>query len=137
VTPLLEFRNFGIPLKHHWTTVVEQRRVRHRLFHPHRGRALEHLHQPTPRGALLLLGSRPQRREAQRSQALHLDLPQRRAPSRPSRASGRSPSTTSSTSLRRTSLTASPSAPSVENSRTPPTARSPSMCSTSAPAKRG
>jgi hypothetical protein len=22
VTPLLEFRNFGIPLKHHWTTVV-------------------------------------------------------------------------------------------------------------------
>ena len=58
VKPLLEFRNFGIPLPAQLDHRDQQRGVRHRFLHAHRHRQIQHLHQPPARDALFLSGSR-------------------------------------------------------------------------------
>jgi VIT1/CCC1 family predicted Fe2+/Mn2+ transporter len=53
----------------------QQCRVRHRLLHPHRGRQVEHLHQPAARDPLFLSGPRQAGIAAYRRQPLYRDLP--------------------------------------------------------------
>ena len=64
VDPLLQFRNYGLPLAHHWTTQSNGARVRYRLFHPHGGRQVEHLRQQADRDEVLLPGPRRSRQRA-------------------------------------------------------------------------
>ena len=55
------------PLEHD----LQRVRLRHGLFHPHRGGQVEHLRQLAERDEILLSGPRRRRRAAQRRQSLH------------------------------------------------------------------
>ena len=48
----------ALPLPHNWTTVINSAEFGTDYLHPHRGREVEHLHQPAARDALFLSGPR-------------------------------------------------------------------------------
>jgi hypothetical protein len=132
VKPLLEFRNFGIPLPDNWTTVINSAEFGTDYYTRTAVAKSNILINPAARDALFLSGPRPEGRAPHRRRALHRDL-QGDAPG--STASGRSPFITSIISLRRTTSTASRSAPRTKGFATKPTARSSFMCRTSGPTR--
>jgi hypothetical protein len=127
VKPLLEFRNFGIPLPHNWTTVINSAEfgtdyctrtavAKSNIF-INRPRETRYFYQDLDnRGGT-----------AHRRLALHRDL-RCFASGRCLRASGRSRFTTSTIFSRLTYSTASRSAPRAKGCTSRPTARSSSMC---------
>jgi hypothetical protein len=73
VKHLHQFRNFGIPLPHNWTTVINSAEFGTDYL-THRCRQIKHLHQPAARDALFLSGPRSTRIAAHGRQPLHRDL---------------------------------------------------------------
>ena len=131
VKPLLQFRNFGIPLPHNWTTVINSAEFGTDYFTRtavaksnifiNRPRETRYFYQDLDNAGSRLTG-------ASRYTVTFHDLP----PVDP-RASGRSRSTTRTISSRRTRSTASRSAPRASSCATRLTARSSSMCRRTAP----
>jgi len=119
VKPLLEFRNFGIPLPDNWTTVLNSAEFGTDYY----------TRVAVARRAISIRTSTGGARASPAPSA----TPSPSRSCRRSKASGRSPSTTNIISSRRTSSTASRSAPRAGNCASRPTARSSSMCRRSGP----
>ena len=132
VKPLLEFRNFGIPLPYNWTTVINSAEFG-TDYYTRTAVAKSNTFIARARRAISTRTSTPRARGCRARK----DTPSPSTNLRRSRASGRSPSTTSITSSRRTRSSAFHSAPRAKSCASSLTARSSFMCRATARARRG